>query len=152
LENKADFSTLDIYEKFEAGLPFCQTTIMNYELKIFEAAGGDEVIFMERLRDSLDTDAWFGLRDDESKLYKNLHTFPFSHKNFGFEQISKSALLAMGLLHCPGHDKKRAKVFYNLLQADSLDLDWIAANDKDFKPTFYLMMYLPTIYMFKIIN
>jgi len=75
---------------------------MNYELNIFEAAGGEEIIYMERLRDSLNTDAWFGLRDNESKLYKNLHTYPFSKDNYAFEQINKSALLAMGLQHCPG--------------------------------------------------
>lgn len=50
---------------------------MNYELYVSEAAGGEEIVFMQRMRDAFKTDAWYGLRDNESKLYKNLHTYPF---------------------------------------------------------------------------
>jgi len=52
-----------------------------------------------------------------------------------------------GLLNCQGSAEVKAKIFYNLLQEGGDP--WIAAEDKDFEPSFHKMLYLATLFVFK---
>eukprot|EP00351_Strombidinopsis_sp_SopsisLIS2011_P000988 CAMPEP_0116878140 /NCGR_PEP_ID=MMETSP0463-20121206/9862_1 /TAXON_ID=181622 /ORGANISM="Strombidinopsis sp, Strain SopsisLIS2011" /LENGTH=111 /DNA_ID=CAMNT_0004526007 /DNA_START=349 /DNA_END=681 /DNA_ORIENTATION=- len=53
----------------------------------------------------------------------------------------------MGLLHCGGSNQVKVKIFYNLLQ--DVSQTWIAAQDKDFAPSFSKMLKLASIFVFK---
>lgn len=57
------------------------------------------------------------------------------------------ALLLWGLLLCPGDNKLKARVFYDILQ-DSLQ-PMISANDKDFQGSFFKLIELATKLVYK---
>ena len=80
------------------------------------------------------------LQHEDSKLRQLLKKKPFYEEGRpeGFVHYQYFALWCM--LLSTGDDKKKAKIFYHILQDGSGGQDWIAYDDKDFKPGFHLLL------------
>lgn len=80
------------------------------------------------------------LQHEDSKLRGLLSQHPFyqSGKPEGWVRFQYIALWSM--LLCTGDNKLKAKIFYHVLQDGSGGQEWIAADDKDFKPGFALLL------------
>lgn len=65
------------------------------------------------------------------------------------DQIDVEALLCMGLIHCGGSSKEKARFFYGMIQDGGMDAHtFIAAGDKDLPPIFQKVCELATVELF----
>ena len=137
-----DLSGLDNYQKFEYQLPFYRTRIDIFEGRVKRFVNGKNSVTLQQLRYAFKDDKkWSDLFNEDSVLCQILESEFFEdEKNQG--EINIHALILWGLLLCPGDNKLKARVLYDVLQ-DSLQ-PTISANDKDFRETFDKLVSLAT--------
>lgn len=150
----------DIYERFEAMLPFNRIGLPEMMQKIEEAeqaCGGSGFVTLEQLRKVLPTPAWADLLDTESVLSKVLLSpqFKDSKKGTGPDQVDADTLKMFSLLHCniakPKKSRDKAIAFYGILQEGGLSAhEQISAGDKDFAPVFKKLCTLVTVDLFEL--
>ena len=108
--------------------------------------GGEGWLTLEALATFLTTQAWHDLDDPKSDLFKILQSnaFKVKSKNHKANQIDADSLIIFGLLHCrdSANPINKAMGFYEILQGGDGAFDkhnYIAAQDRDYKPVFTKM-------------
>lgn len=140
----------DKYEAFAISLPFCRINIKKYEQQIkdaHKACGNEGWVTLEELAKVFTTPAWAGLSDESSKLSRVLLSHAFCEDE---GRIKVEALYVMGVLCCPDPPNVKAFSLYNVLQDGGIqENEFIAAGDKDFPPTWNLLVKLSTVHLFE---
>ena len=95
----------DQYKRFELQLPFARTLLSRFleKLDAAEKANGEQgFVTPETLRTQLDTQAWLGLENPESGIYKLLVSdlFKDPKKKQEGNQIDSEILRIAGVIHC----------------------------------------------------
>ena len=132
----------DTYQRFELSLPFSRTLIKRFLGKLSDAeknCGDEGFVTIEALEAQFQTDAWKGLSEPDSALYKFLTSGAFKDETKGHTavQIDCDFLRCFALLHCGGKLRDKAIAFYGVLQEGGIERhEFISAQDKDLNPIF----------------
>ena len=146
--------TGDKFQDFEGSFPFFMYDIIEVFEQLIQARESEmggidlECTIASMIAAFSDTKDDYGkyealvdeLQKDDSRLCGLLRSAPFYEegKPDGWVRFQYMALWSM--LLCNGDAKLKAKIFYHILQDGSGGQEWIAFDDKDFKPGFYLLL------------
>ena len=131
----------DIYRKFELTTAFARTPFGPFEEAVQKAAGTEDFVTFDSLGKELTTPLWKTLADPKSELRQLLSqpAFQSESTDLAAGQIDKDKLILFGILNCVDArvPMKKIRAFYCILQDGGFAAhNEIAAEDKDFAPTF----------------
>ena len=100
---------------------------------------------LEDMRKTFVTEAWAGLKDDDSEISRLVTHWVF-RTNDGKINIEK--LLLFAILHCPGNSTRKSKALYGIFQYGGKDKQaMLTSNDKDITPAIGTLMKLVTTHL-----